>query len=162
MNILPLCTLRKAAVADVKRNRSASKINPGDSRKTHRRNGQLTHTCMKRVSDVHPSLYEGKKGIVIQSTSLGGKSSDKMVKTRSPDELNYVTRQIVEQLPNQVKTARELQGFLNKIQKLTGPFSLFFIFSFIFVFKIIFMLKKQSKNWISDRKSRISIIILVF
>ena len=66
------------------------------------------------MSGVHPPLYEGKKGIVVQSTSLSGKSSDKMIKTRSPDELNYVTRQIVEQLPDQVEATSELQRFLNE------------------------------------------------
>ena len=55
-NIMPLCTLRKAAVADVKRNQSASKSNTGDGRKTHRRDSQLTHPCVKCVSGVHPPL----------------------------------------------------------------------------------------------------------
>ena len=100
MDVLASRTLRKVAVADVKRNRSTSESNPGDSRETHRRNGQLTHTCVKCVSGVHPSLYEGKKGIVIRSTPLSGKSSDKMVKARSPNKLNYIARQIMEQFPN--------------------------------------------------------------
>ena len=92
MDILASCTLKKVAVADVERNWSASKSNHGDSRETHRRNSQLTYTCVKRVNGVHPSLYEGKKGIVIRFTSLNGKSSDKTAKTKSPDELNYITR----------------------------------------------------------------------
>ena len=142
MNILPSCTLKKAVVADVKRHQSASESNPGDSRKAHKRDSQLTHMRVKCVCGIHPPLYEGKKGIVIRSTSFSGKSSNKMVKIRSPNKLNYITGQIMEQFPNQVKAARELQWFLNKIQKLTGLFSLFFIYFLSYLFSL-----KKIKNW---------------
>ena len=65
MDLLASHTLRKVAIADVERNRSASKSNPSDGRETHRENGQLIHTCMKCVSGVHPPLDEGKKEIVV-------------------------------------------------------------------------------------------------
>ena len=87
------------------------------------------------MSGIHPPLYEGKKEIVVRSTSLSGKSSDKTVKTRSPYELNYIARQIMEQLPNQVKAARELQWFLNKISEINKTILTFlYLFSFIFIF----------------------------
>ena len=100
MDVLASRIFMKVAVADVKRNRSASKSNPGDSREAHRRNGQLTHTYVKSVSGVHPPLNKGKKGIMIRSTSLSGKSSNKTSKIESLDELHYVTRQIVKELLN--------------------------------------------------------------
>ena len=64
-NILPSCTLKKATVANVKRNRSTSKSNPGDSGKAHMRDSQLAHTYVKHVSGAYPPLYEGKKEIVV-------------------------------------------------------------------------------------------------
>ena len=64
-DILASRTLRKVAVADVEKNRSASKSNLGDSRETHKRNGQLTHTCVKCISGVYLPLNKGKKEIKI-------------------------------------------------------------------------------------------------
>ena len=95
MNVLSSHTLRKVIVADVKGNQTASKSNPGDSREAHTRNGQFTHTCIKCVSGVYPPLNKGKKEIMVRSTSLGGKSSNEMANIESPDELDYVTKQIV-------------------------------------------------------------------
>ena len=99
MDILTSHTLRKVAVADVERNRSASKSNPGDSKKAHWRDSQITHTCVKHVSGVHSPLYKGKKGIVVWSTPLNGKSSDKTEKAESLKKLNYIVGQIMEQFP---------------------------------------------------------------
>ena len=95
MNVLASHTLRKVAVADIERNQSASKSNPVDSRENHRRNGQLVHTYVKHMSGVHPSLDEGRKEIVVRSASLSRKSGNEMMKTKSLDELNYITRQIM-------------------------------------------------------------------
>ena len=60
MDVLASRTLRKVEVINIKRDRSASKRDPSDGREAHRGDGQLTHTCMERVSSVHPPLDEGK------------------------------------------------------------------------------------------------------
>ena len=143
MDILASSTLIKVAVADVERNRSASKSNPSDSRETHRRNGQLAHTCVKRVSGVHPPLYEDKKGIVVRSASLNRKSNNETMKTGSLDELNYINRQIMKQVPNQVEAAHELHRFLNKNSKINRTILTFlYLFSFIFIIVFQNYLKK--------------------
>ena len=91
---------------------------------------------MECESGIHPPLDEGKKGIVVWYASLNRKSSNKMMKTKSADELNYLTRQIMEQFSDQVEMTREFQWFLNENLEINrtilASYNIcFYLFSFI-------------------------------
>ena len=107
---------------------------------------------MECVSSVHPSLNKGKKKIVVWYAFLRRKSSNKMMKTRSPDELNYLSKQIMEQFLDQVEATREFQQFLNENLEINriilASYSICFncyLFSLLFSF-ILKKINRKSKG----------------